>query len=547
MTESTTPESEEVEVDTKQLIIDAYLEIIAAKKAIPVQSDFYNHDIKRHVIRYHFGGMDGLHYHMSTHHHEEIEEYFSTVDKLFQKKEEVKQAMKKQRFIITTAVADAPADTDFLNSMKSYCKKNDAQILILPCESITNSFDRRTATFDKEFRHSDYTFITDDTPLNENLLLCSIQVSAKQVKPITGLNRLGNREGSYIFASPKQFLEYIPCGNSRTKNYAIMTPGACTKPKYYSQTFVSKRLSYIADNDHTIGAIIVELENDRTLHFRQLQADEQGTFIDLGVQYNPDGTTEKVTTNVVLGDIHSQHLDTDCTKSFIESMEDMNIGECFLHDIFDGYSINHHITNIGARARRMVAGVGRLDEELELTANTVRYIHAELNADTTYIVKSNHDEFLDRYLDEARYVDDPVNHYTSILIAPALFSEELGSPLEYGFHLFSEDLSSDIIFLSRGDEMKISEVECGAHGDLGLNGAKSSLNGLEKVYGKCVVAHTHSAAIQRDVFRVGTFTELDMGYNRGPSSWTQTACLIYDNGQRQLVNYIDGKFYKDQK
>ncbi|MFK5283800.1 hypothetical protein ACI3PL_29915, partial [Lacticaseibacillus paracasei] len=67
-----------------------------------------------------------------------------------------------------------------------------------------------------------------------------------------------------------------------------MTTGACTLPKYYDNKFVSKRLSYIADHDHTIGAIIVEIENDKLFHFRQIQADENGSFIDYGVQYNPD-------------------------------------------------------------------------------------------------------------------------------------------------------------------------------------------------------------------------------------------------------------------
>ena len=40
--------------------------------------------------------------------------------------------------------------------------------------------------------------------------------------------------------------------------------------------YVSKRLSYIADHDHTIGALIVEIEDDKYFHFRHVQADEEG-------------------------------------------------------------------------------------------------------------------------------------------------------------------------------------------------------------------------------------------------------------------------------
>ena len=101
-----------------------------------------------------------------------------------------------------------------------------------------------------------------------------------------------------------------------------------------------------------------------------------------------------------------------------------------------------------------------------------------------------------------------------------------------------------IHFLDRNSSFNISGIQLAAHGDLGVNGAKPSLNGLEEAYGNCVIGHNHSAAIQRGVFRVGTMSKLEMGYNRGPSSWTQTNCIVYDNGQRQLVNYINGEYYQ---
>ena len=35
-----------------------------------------------------------------------------------------------------------------------------------------------------------------------------------------------------------------------------------------------------------MGAIIVEIVDDKRYHFRQVQADKDGSFIDLGVQYS---------------------------------------------------------------------------------------------------------------------------------------------------------------------------------------------------------------------------------------------------------------------
>lgn len=533
---------DEKEIDTRDLIIDTYLNILKQKQSLPVASDFVESGIKRGKIRHHFGGIEKLHEYMSKHHNEQVSQYFASIDDVFRRD----KMLVKNTFVITTAVADAKADLEFLESLKSYCEVNDAQIMILPCESVTNSFENRNATFDREFRKDEYTFVVDDTMLNNNLMLGSIQVSAKQIKPTTGLQRVGKRDGSFIFASPKQFLDYLPSGNDLVKNHAIMTPGACTKPYYYTDTFVSKRLSYIADSDHTIGAIIVEIEDDETFHFRQIQAAGDGSFIDLGTEYRPDGTTKPVPVHVVLGDVHGVQVDWKCLYSFFNftAFANLNVKSVFLHDIFDGNSVNHHIDTIAEKTSRHMLSMDSLVGELKETWKVMETIRQFLDPEDVYVVRSNHDEFLDRYLKEGRYIDDPVNHYDALKIAPALFENDI--PLRRGLEMVVGEEVDRYTFLDRRSDIRVGGVHVSSHGDMGMNGAKSSLNTLEKIYGDCVTAHVHSAAIQRGVFRVGTFTKLDMGYNRGPGSWTQTACLVYENGQRQLVNHVEGHFCKNQ-
>ena len=57
----------------------------------------------------------------------------------------------------------------------------------------------------------DFRVIFKDTYLNHNLCLCAIKVSAKQINPLSGLDRLTtSRQSSIIMASPKVFLKYIP-------------------------------------------------------------------------------------------------------------------------------------------------------------------------------------------------------------------------------------------------------------------------------------------------------------------------------------------------
>jgi len=528
---------ESIEQDTKTDIVQSYKQIVLTKKSLPVYGDFLECDISRGKIRTHFGGIELLHQYMRENFTNFLDEHFSSVEHLFSPERQINENTKHGTYVITTAVADSPADTSFLSSMKSFCEKNNAKLIIIPCESITNSFENKTASFDPYFNDTSLYVLSEDTQLNENFSLCSIQVSAKQIKSITGMSRLGNRDGSYVFASPKQFLEYVPSGNNRGKNYAIMTPGACTKPAYYTETFVSKRLSYIAEKDHTIGAIIVDILDDKKFDFRQIQADKDGCFNDMGIQYSPDGKTKEIPVNVVFGDIHGVYVDHKALDYFVSKFSNLGISQIFLHDVFDGHSISHHIKDISKRAKRSNDNDDCLSQELKYTFDVIEGIDKKLKPFVVNIVKSNHDEFLDRYLSAGNYVNDPKNHYLSLKIAPALFEGK--DVLRHAFGVINTPVPSHWNFLNREDCMKIGGVECASHGDLGMNGARPSLNSLEKIYGNCVVGHNHSAAIQRGVFRVGTLSKLDMEYNRGPSSWTQTCCIIYENGQRQLINYID--------
>ncbi len=529
--------------DRKKEIECIYAEITSSKKSRPTYSDFVEYSVSRDAIRSRFGGIEKLHAHMDEHYGNLLAESFMTLEKAFSEEKSVEKSDKKL-YIITTAVADSKPHDGFLKALDTYSKENDAQIVIMPCESVTNSFEKKTAVFDSIFHDPKYLFVSNDIHLNSNICLCSIQVSAKQIRPITGLSRIGNREGSFVFASTKQFLEFIPSGNKRGTNYSIMTTGACTLPSYYSETFVSKRLSYIAEHDHLIGAVIVQIENDRIFHFRQVQASPDGSFIDLGYEYKVDGSVSKVESSIVFGDLHSANIDQNALDKFLRLFSNLDVKRVFLHDSFDGYSISHHVTTIAERSMRYRDNASNLFDELRTTYNVIKDIDYLLLPDEVVIVKSNHDEFLTRYLAQGRYVDDPENHYLSLGIARALFENQ--DVLKRGFEEVGLEVPDSWNFLDRNSSYKIADVECGSHGDLGLNGAKPSLVTLEKVYGNCIIGHAHTAAIHRGVFRVGTLSKLDMGYNKGPTSWTQTCCIIYENGQRQLINMIENKCVADE-
>ena len=70
----------------------------------------------------------------------------------------------------------------------------------------------------------------------------------------------------------------------------------------------------------------------------------------------------------------------------------------------------------------------------------------------------------------------------------------------------------------------------------------------ENAYGLSVTGHAHTPEILRGAWQVGTTSKLNLDYTKGsPSSWFQTACLVYPNGSRQLISVVDGKWCTKQE
>jgi hypothetical protein len=494
--------------------------------------------------------MTKLHDLMEAKYAAEISEHVATANVLFSKAkmDKIERLVgKKTRFFVTTAVATKDVHRGFMDSIDSWCSANDGVLLVLPCADV---WDRRessrgslTLTFDKSFR--DRLVIFNKVALNDNLSLSDIKVSAKQINPLEGLDRIGQRNKSFIMAAPKQGLRYTGMGNDRTFPHAGITTGACTLPDYRRDRYMSERLSNIAENDHVIGGVIVEIEDAKRFHFRHVQAADDGSFTDLGVRWSPDGTTVGERATLVLGDWHADATSADVKSGVSDMLSKLDVSTVVLHDFFDGYSINHHDSKEpGKLARKSDLGLAGLRREIHVGGMDLNWFHDRV--ETLVIVKSNHDEFLDRYLDSGRYLKDYPN--STVAHDLALAKRRGDDVVKYAYETYGGLKHPDrIIWLRRDESYKIANVELGAHGDLGVNGSRGTLPSIEKAYGNCVVGHSHSAAILRGVFRVGTSTRFDLDYNKGPSSWTHTCCLVYGDGSRQLVNFIGNRWRLQRK
>ena len=446
-----------------------------------------------------------------------------------------KEIKKHKKFIITTAVMGKKVNTSFLASIKNYAKRNKALLLLLPCEDVA-SRGRNAKPIELDDSLKDCRVVFKDTYLNKNLCLCAIKTSAKQINPLSGLDRLTTaKNASIIVASPKTFLKYVPNMHYDIP-FALMTTGAITENNYDTDKYMSKRTAYLAENDHTYGAIIVETEHDDIFHFRHVKASIGGSFIDLGIEYFPNGSIKEVEGNaLVVGDSHVGYHDEELHKQVMKLAFDTSVQEVVLHDIFHGSSISHHDVGKGI-TNAIKAREGKLGLRKECIA-VKNYLTAITNQGLNVsIVKSNHDSHLLRFLEEGRYVSDPMNYEFSLKLALAATKGE--DPLQFAIEHELGYKNDKVKWLEEDSGYKVFGVECSMHGAIGANGCKGSSTVFEKGLGNCVTAHTHSASIIRDAYCVGTVGLMDMKYNKGLSSWTRTCCLIYSNGTKQLVNFI---------
>lgn len=534
-------EDRKEKIDT---ICEAYANIVDSKGYASMQ-DMIDAGYTKDTITYYFGSLSRLNTVAREHHPHAF--FDISLDDVVVDEDNKKKLLKalegKRRFVITTAVTGCKANYAALDALKKYCEENDAHVLVLSAsDPAHNTFapDADYGTIDEALVKSEhFSIVPFDVQLNENLGISTVKLSAKHTDPATGMKRIASKKGTFIFASPKQRLAPIAISNKDFPHF-VMTTGAITIPDYTTTSYMSDRTAFIASNDHVMGGLIVELEDEKWYHFRQFQISEDDSFVDLGYRYRPDGSIEEEEAEAfVLGDWHAGVTDPTAKSAWLDVCESVGVKRLIMHDMYDGFSINHHERqNVITRAKRAIAGKHNLKTEIELFTQDINELCEYV--DELVIVKSNHDEVLDRYLATGYYVQDPENHRYALDLAAAMMDGH--DPLRFAAEKIGLKYKDAVRWLDRDEDYKIDGIQLGAHGDLGPNGARGSIRSIEGAYSRSVTGHAHSPEILRGAWQVGTSSYLKLSYNRGPSSWLHSSCLVYKDGSRQLINSLNGKW-----
>ena len=442
-----------------------------------------------------------------------------------------KHDKEQKRFIITWAQNNTPVHKQFFENIKTYANFINADIHVIAgrYKNPTSVFTDRKEDFwaDVIAPYLDANRHKIHPKLN---ILADVKMQPTAVEPLSGMTAMSG-DDSCIFGHPKVHFEPTPALCDAIPKM-MWTTGACTV-KNYTDSKAGKKGEF----HHTFGFIVVEIDNNEIFHVRQVTASSDGSFYDLtNFVFEQKVHKNNVIEATILGDIHLGSQDKEVMRVTKSLLNILKPKYTILHDLFDGHSISHHhINNPIKMFQKEKENKNSLKQEIN---NMIDWLY-EWQKYNLVVVRSNHDDFVDRWIINADWKKNIKNSLEYMEYAKLLLNDE--APKGIIPYIIDKHFKN-IITLNRDESFKVKGWELGSHGDLGQNGTKGSLLQFKKLNIKTVTAHSHSPARKDGALQVGTSTERRLDYNQGPSSWLNSHVLIYPNGKAQHINIIKGRY-----
>lgn len=382
------------------------------------------------------------------------------------------------------------------------------------------------------------------------------------VSPLSGFETY-TRDKWGIFPHAKIELRSVPTMKAHPAKQ-IMTTGAITLPNY-----VPKKAGLKASFHHVFGAVIVELDPEGRFFCRHLIGDDDdGSFYDLDrFIFDGEVTEHHRAKSLTPGDIHVEQIDPQVARvtfgmypSNLRNIEGDRVWNfapepslidflqpeyLFIHDVCDFRRRNHH--NIGDPHDRFLLHVDKRESVEGELAEVAMFLSALQDPDReVVVVDSNHDQALLKWLKTADYRNDPANarFFLQCQLASYLAMEngiKRFSIFEWVMKNAFDYKCEDVRFLIEDDSFVVGGVENANHGHTGANGSRGSIKQFARMAAKTTIGHSHAAGITDGSMQTGTSSLMDMGYNRGASSWSWSHALQYQSGKRTLLTIQNGK------
>jgi hypothetical protein len=469
---------------------------------------------------------------------------------------------KGTRFILTSAQNNTKIHKGFWASLQSMAKHKAAKIMVARFSYNKNGWQKVTKDMDETAEgeslwYADELkghFQNEQIKIADGIVFCAeLDILPTAKDPLSGLDNYTGVNSMVVPHAKVHMRSYAGLRSSQKPRFGYTT-GTCTLRNY-----IERRAGQIASYHHVYGAIYVEVASDGTWFARQLIADDDGSFFDLDTYYSANrepvpGNTEWVAQKYIqgfsvvnLGDVHAEKSDPEVFAGAMNMLRETNPDYVAVHDLLDFEARNHHnIKDPFFIADQNFNGMNRVEANFKHAVTILDEIARNAPRASILLIRSNHDEAFHRWLREFDPHNDPANasfyHYHMHLKYTAI---EDGNPefdnYEQALIQAAYELNVDTsrwVHIKEDDSYVVNEVELGLHGHLGPNGARGNPKSYRQLGRKLNTGHTHSCGIIDGVWTAGVLASLNMGYNKGPSSWSHSHIRMHPNGKRQMITQV---------
>lgn len=466
--------------------------------------------------------------------------------------EDVRQWATGWTFVFTSAQANTMINEPFWNSLMSLVRDRGAELHISRftynkashgSKSVKPGSKKATDEDDIWFDPRITPFVSDQSiQIAQDLVWCGeMNIIPTRVDPINGFENHG-RGASIILPHTRLAMRSVPTMKNEPARFCYTT-GTVT-----ARNYIERAAGQRASLHHVYGALLVECDENGNWWARQINSDNEGVIYDLTDKYTPDGEIERgVRAKVVThGDLHGNKVNIGVLDAMSDAINVLYPEHQVFHDTIDFQPRNHHNLKDPMHWFEMHArDKANVEDEFHYIAIKMGEYLCRPNTEH-HIVTSNHDQAVEGWLRNPAGYNDPVNMELWLQEnlwmlrqikkgkkpRPFWHIMQRALPQQYRWNIVHED-----------DSLVIAGIEHGLHGHLGPNGARGNPKNLRTV-GKANTGHTHSAGITEGVYTAGVFGDLDMGYNKGLSSWSHSFIVTYENGKRTVCTIKDGRAWR---
>lgn len=458
---------------------------------------------------------------------------------------DVRRLSRCKDFAVTSAVANCRADPKFVKSLQIWCEDRGGQLLVNPVR-YKNPQSKREADWNRREEWWDPMLephmIQDEIRPHSKLSIMATKVQATANNPLPARLSGRTQDRSAVFGHPQLAMKTVATPHAKLPKI-LYSSGACTE-KDYSDTLAGD----MAEFHHTHSAVLVEVRGSK-FHLREVTWDGEA-FLDAETAWSAEGWYQAPREEaLVMGDIHVDRVAQNVMRATFGPLGMVGATSprrLVLHDLPDLGSCSPH--DAGKRlSRALKERLGRTDvgAELDRVAEWLDSLSTHIPSDCeVHVVRSNHDMFLDRWLEAGEKGVEPRNLALYHRLCAEMLEEaertgadRLPDALPLALHIRGK-LERDVDFLRINDSLRVLGVEMGLHGHLGANGARGGPSSLSRIGTRVICGHTHQPAIWQGAYFAGLSAEYDHDYNAGPSGWLQSHVALLANGYRQMRHVI---------